>query len=353
VARARFVLLLLGGGALIGSGGWLINYEITGKYLEDTNDATIQVDSVTVSPRIAGYVAQVLVADNQDVKAGTPLVRIDARDFQAKSSQASAQIAVANAMIANAKAGIGEQEATIEQSRAQLVATQAKATYDADQVKRYTPLVASGAEQGQQLAQLRSNAQQSAAQVRAQQAAILGQQRRITSFQAQIEQAMAQGAGGKAQLAAANVDVDATLIRANADGRIGDKTVTPGQYVQAGTRLMTLVPLNKIYVVANFKETQMARMRPGQPVRIKIDALGRRSIRGTVESIAPGTGAQFSLIPANNATGNFTKIVQRVPVRIRIDANATTRGLLVPGLSVTAIVDTISTKGEPASDEVH
>ncbi|WP_068089925.1 HlyD family secretion protein [Novosphingobium rosa] len=344
--RARLILSVLGVTALVGGGIWLVNYETTGKYLEDTNDATIQVDSVVVSPRIAGYVAQVLVTDNQDVKAGTPLVRIDARDFQAKSSQASAQIEVADALIASAKAGIGEQEAAIEQARAQLVVAQAKAAYDAEQVRRYTPLVASGAEQGQQLAQLRSNAQQSAAQVRAQQAAILGQQRKIASLQAQIEQAKAQGAGGKAQLAAANVDVDATLIRASEDGRIGDKTVTPGQYVQAGTRLMTLVPLSKIYVTANFKETQLELMRPGQPVKIKVDALGGRAVNGTVESMAPGTGAQFSLIPPSNATGNFTKIVQRVPVRIRIDADAATRRLLVPGLSVTTIVNTKAAKDE-------
>jgi membrane fusion protein (multidrug efflux system) len=176
--------------------------------------------------------------------------------------------------------------------------------------------------------------------VRAQAAGIEAQQRRIATLAAQVAQADAQGMGGKAQLAAADVDVEATTLRAGVAGRVGDKSVTPGQFVTAGTRLMTLVPLQSIYVVANFKETQMGRMRPGQPVSIKVDALEGRTLQGRIESIAPGTGSSFSLIAPSNATGNFTKIVQRVPVRIRLDVDGATRALLVPGLSLTAKVDT-------------
>lgn len=345
--KARKVILVLLAAAAMGGIWWVWDYRTHGQYLQDTNDAQIQVDPVVVAPRISGYVSQVLVHDNQDVKAGTPLVRIDARDFQAKAAQADAQVAVAQAVEANVVATIAEQKASIEQARHQLAAAQAKAAYDVDQVTRYTPLVASGAEQAQQLAQLRTNAQQSAAQARAQASAIEAQQRRIATLQAQIDQAKAQAKGGQAQLASANVDVDATLIRATDDGRVGDKTVTPGQYVQPGTRLLTLVPLSKIYVVANFKETQLALMRPGQPVSIRVDALDGHTIKGVVDSIAPGTGGSFSLIPPSNATGNFTKIVQRVPVRIRItDQDSAKLRLLVPGLSVTAIVDTIGAKGE-------
>jgi membrane fusion protein (multidrug efflux system) len=343
---ARTVILVLAAVAVMAGIWWFIGYETHGKYLEDTNDAQIQADPVVVAPRIAGYVSQVLVHDNQDVKAGTPLVRIDAKDFQAKQAQASAQVAIAQAQEANVVATIAEQKASIQQARDQLVAAQAKAAYDADQVRRYTPLVASGAEQAQQLAQLRTNAQQSAAQARAQASAIQAQERRIATLQAQIDQARAQAKGGQAQVASATVDVDATLIRATEDGRIGDRTVTVGQYVQPGTRLMTLVPLSKIYIVANFKETQMALMRPGQPVTIKVDALDGHTVKGVVDSVAPGTGGTFSLIPPNNATGNFTKIVQRVPVRIRIEAKPEVMRLLVPGLSVTTTVDTISAKGE-------
>ena len=337
---ARKVLPFVGVAVLLGGGWWGWDYFTHGRYIEETNDAQVAADTLAVAPRISGYVASVLVEDNQDVKAGTPLVTLDPRDYRAKTEQASAQVAVADALQANAQAAIAEQRAGIEQARAQLVAAQAKADFDAQQVQRFAPLVASGAEQAQQLAQLRAAADQSAAQVRAQKAAIEAQQRRIATIEAQAKQAAAQGLGGKAQLAAASVDLDATTIRAAMDGRIGDKSVSQGQFVAAGTRLMTLVPLNKIYVVANFKETQLAHMRPGQSVSLKVDALDGRAVKGRVESMAPGTGASFSLIAPSNATGNFTKIVQRVPVRIAIEADAETRRLLVPGLSVTAMVDT-------------
>jgi membrane fusion protein (multidrug efflux system) len=172
------------------------------------------------------------------------------------------------------------------------------------------------------------------------------QQRRIASYKAQIAQGEAQAKGAQAQLSSANVDVNSTLIRASVNGRIGNRTVTVGQYATAGTRLMSVVPLDKLYVVANFKETQLALMRPGQPATISVDALDGIEIGGHVASVSPGTGAQFSLIPPSNATGNFTKIVQRVPVRIAIDATPEARRLLVPGLSVTVTVNTKSAKGE-------
>ncbi|HWU02978.1 MAG TPA: HlyD family secretion protein, partial [Novosphingobium sp.] len=320
--------------------GWLIHYELVGQYLEETNDAQVQADAITIAPRISGYVAEVLVTDNQDVKAGQPLVRIDPRDFRAHAAQAKAAIDIAKAQADNIRAGIEEQQSTIEQSRAQLSAAQAKAKYDADQVRRYAPLVATGAEQAQQLAQLRTAAQQSADQARAQAATLAGQERRVATLQAQVRQAEAQARSGGAQLDLANVDVDATLLRASANGRIGDKTVTVGQYAQSGTRLMSIVPLDKVYVVANFKETQLAHMHPGQTVTIKVDAMDGHDIKGHIESMAPGTGASFSLIPPQNATGNFTKIVQRVPVRIRIDPGQNAGVVLVPGLSVTATVHT-------------
>ena len=209
---ARTVILVLAAVAVVAGVWWFIGYETHGKYLEETNDAQIQADPVIIAPRIAGYVSQVLVHDNQDVTAGTPLVRIDAKDYKAKEAQASAQVAVAQAQEANVVATIAEQKASIQQARDQLVAAQAKAAYDAEQVRRYTPLVASGAEQAQQLAQLRTEAQQSAAQARAQASAIEAQQRRIATLQAQIDQARAQAKGGQAQVAAATVDVDATLI---------------------------------------------------------------------------------------------------------------------------------------------
>jgi membrane fusion protein (multidrug efflux system) len=342
----KLVLLGLLAVAIVAGIAWYIRHETSGKFYQETNDATIQADAVTVSPKVSGYVAEVLIADNQDVKVGQPLVRIDPRDYTAKVAQAKAQIAEAGAAVDSARASIQEQYATIEQSRAQLAAARAKAAHDAAEVARYRPLAASGAETRQQLAQLETTARQSAEDVRAQAAALLMQQRRIASFQAQIGQGEAQANGAQAQLSSANVDVNSTLIRASVTGRIGNRTVTVGQYATAGTRLMSVVPLDKLYVVANFKETQLALMRPGQPATISVDALDGTEIGGHVASVSPGTGAQFSLIPPSNATGNFTKIVQRVPVRIAIDATPEARRLLVPGLSVTVTVNTKSAKGE-------
>ncbi|NBC38127.1 HlyD family efflux transporter periplasmic adaptor subunit [Novosphingobium sp. FSY-8] len=345
---ARRVILTVLGAAVLGGAWYGYGYYTHGQYQQETNDAQVQADSLTVSSRVSGYVTDVQVQDNQDVAAGAPLLRLDPRDYRAKTDQASAQIAMAQALQANAQSAMAEQQAAIEQARAQLASAQAKAQFDADQVKRFAPLVASGAEQAQQLAQLRTAADQSAAQVRAQSAMVEAQQRRLSTLEAQVRQAGAQGQGGAAQLSAANVDLAATQIRATMAGRVGDKSVTVGQYVTPGMRLMSIVPLDKLYVVANFKETQMALVRPGQPVTIKVDALEGKVIKGRVASIAPGTGASFSLIPPANATGNFTKIVQRVPVRIEIEATPAIRRLLVPGLSVTASIDTISARDEAA-----
>ncbi|KQO12093.1 membrane fusion protein (multidrug efflux system) [Sphingomonas sp. PP-CE-3A-406] len=343
---AKIILTVLGLAVLVVGVIWYLRYESTGKYLQDTNDAQVMADMVTVSPRVAGYVAEVLVRDHQDVTAGQPLARIDSRSSEAQAAQAKAQIAVAAAQADNARAQIREQYATIDQARAQLAAARSKAAYDAGEVARYRPLAASGAESRQQLVQLEATARQSAEDARAQAAALTMQQRRVASIQSQVRQGTAQGQAARAQLDAADVDVGATLIRAATAGRIGDKTVTVGQYVQAGTRLMSIVPLDRMYITANFKETQLALMRPGQPVSIEVDAIDGIALKGRVESVSPGTGAQFSLLPPQNATGNFTKITQRVPVRISIEASPSAKRLLVPGLSVVVTVDTIGAKGE-------
>ncbi|WP_420138119.1 HlyD family secretion protein [Sphingomonas sp.] len=341
----RRALMVLGPLALILLVAWFIHYETRGKYVESTNDAYLRADSVTVSPKISGYVEQVLVADNQDVKAGQPLVRIDPRDYRAQAAQYQAQIDVADANVANVRATIGEQQAAISQARAELAVARSDARFAAEEVARYTPLAASGAETRERLNNLRNQAAQAASRVAAQQAALTSAERRIGSLQAQIRQAQAQGESAQAQLAAANVNVGSTIVRASVDGRVGDKTVRVGQFVQSGTRMMSVVPLGGLYVAANFKETQIGLMRVGQPVTVRVDALPGVSLRGHVQSVSPGTGAEFSLLPPQNATGNFTKIVQRVPVRIAIEAGPEARAILVPGLSLTVSVDTISAKG--------
>ena len=342
---ARRVLLTLLAVVLVGVAIWLVRYFTYGRYFEATNDAQFRAEAVTIAPRVNGYVARVLVRENQDVRAGDPLVLIEARDYSAQAQQGEAQLARAAAGIEDARAAVAQQQAVIEQASAQLAAARARAAHDAAEVARYAPLVASGAEAAERLAQLRLAAAQSAQALREQEAAFAVQQRRLPGLEAQIRQARATEAGARAQVASAQVNLNATRLVSPIAGRVGNKTVTVGQYVSAGTRLMSVVPLQQLYVIANFKETQLALMRPGQPARIEVDALDGFAITGRVESLAPGTGAQFSILPPQNATGNFTKIVQRVPVRIAITAGPEARRLLVPGLSVTVTVDTRGARG--------
>lgn len=344
--KARLALVVGGIAIAIAVSGWFIYHQARGRYFQDTNDAYIRADSVVVSPKVVGYVAEVLIENNQDVTIGQPLVRIDPRDYQAQAEQIEAQIDVAEANAANVRATIREQHATIAQSRARLASARAQATHDANEVKRYEPLAASGAEPQEKLEQLRTMAVQSSSDADSQAAALQVAQRRLESLETQVRQAKAQGQGARAQFSAAQVDLQSTTIAAAANGRIGNKTVTVGQFVQPGTRLMSIVPLDNLYVEANFKETQLGLMRIGQSVRIEVDTLKGVELHGTIASFAPGTGAEFSLLPPRNSTGNFTKIVQRVPVRITLEAGPEARKLLVPGLSVTVTVDTRSAKEE-------
>jgi len=344
--RTLTILLIAAIAVVIGGLLWFIHYETRGRYYANTNDAYLRADAVTVSPRISGYVEQVFVADNQDVKAGQPLVRIDSRDYNAQAAQYRAQVDVAQANAANVRAGIREQLSAIAQGRAQLASSRADAAFAAGEVARYAPLAESGAETREKLSSLRNQATQAARTVEAQTAAVTQAERRIASLEAQVRQAQAQGEAAQAQVAAANVNLGSAIVRASVTGRIGDKSVRVGQYVQSGLRMMSVVPLQAIYISANFKETQVGLMRPGQPAEIAVDALPGVTLRGHVESISPGTGAQFSLLPPQNATGNFTKIVQRIPVRIAIDAGPDARRVLVPGMSLSVTVDTYAAKSD-------
>ena len=346
--RVRLILLvvalaLIGGGVL-----WFIRFETFGKYQESTNDAYIQADSITIAPKVSGYVDRVFVAENQDVKAGQPLAQIDPRDYRAQAAQSVAQIDLAKANAAGVVAQMAEQRAAIAQAEAELNAANASASFAASEVERYRPLAASGAETRERLSELQNQATQARARAAAARATLNGAQKRIATLETQVRQAQAQGEAARAQLSAANTNVEATILRATADGRIGDKSIRQGQFVQAASRLMTLVPKASLYVEANFKETQLGLMRVGQPVTIEVDALPGVELPGKLASIAPGTGAQFSILPPQNATGNFTKIVQRIPVRIAISAGPETRKLLVPGMSVEVSVDTRSARNAAA-----
>jgi membrane fusion protein (multidrug efflux system) len=336
----RIVLIAIAAVVLIGGLLWFIQYRSVGRFMQSTDDAYIQADAVIVAPKVAGYVERVFVDDNQPVRAGQPLLQIDPGDYRSRAEQFEAQIAVAEANAEGVRAQIREQEAAIERAQAELATARSRAAFANAEVARYRPLAASGAESRQRLAQLESDARQANAQVAGAEAALTSARRRVGTLNAQVTQALSQGKSARAQLASAQSDVGSTLIRASIDGRIGDQTVRVGQYLQPATRTMSIVPTSKLYVVANFKETQLGLMRVGQPVRLEVDALPGVEIHGRVQSISPGTGAQFSVLPPQNATGNFTKIVQRVPVRIAIDAGPETLKLLVPGMSVSPTVDT-------------
>jgi membrane fusion protein, multidrug efflux system len=341
-SRRRALLLSIGAVAVIAAVIYGVRWWTVGRFIESTDDAYLQADSVTIAPKVSGYVAEVYVTDNQAVAVGQPLVRLDRRQYQAVLEQANATIAARKADIERGAAELLQQQANIAQARAQLQGARSAETHAIEEVKRYEPLVATGAETNEKLADLVNARNQAAATVAADTAAVQAAQRQPATTQAQIEQARAQLQASEASFRQAQLDTQDTVISSTLAGRVGDRSVRVGQYAQPGTRFMTIVPVQDVYLVANFKETQIGLMRAGQPATIHVDALSGTDLHGSVVSFSPGTGSQFALLPPQNATGNFTKIVQRVPVRIHIDAGQETRAVLVPGLSVTVRVDTRS-----------
>lgn len=337
--RPRIILTTLLVIAVLAGLFWAGQWWLVGRFIETTDDAYLQADSMTAAPKVGGYVAEVLVADNQTVTAGQPLARLDDRKYRAAFDEAQATVAARQADVAKAQADIVQQDASIAQSRAELQGAEADAGHAKAQVQRYAPLARSGAETEERLADLRNDQARAVTGLSAKQAALRASQTRIGTLQAQLQQARAQLAVAQASAAQSQLDLEDTTVRSPIDGRIGDRSVRVGQFTQPGTRLLTVVPVQQLYLTANFKETQIGDMRPGQTVTVHVDALPGRDLKGHIDSITPGTGAQFALLPPSNATGNFTKIVQRVPVRILLDIPDDVRVALVPGLSVTVDVD--------------
>ena len=339
-AGRRLVLIGCAAAVVLAAGLYGLNWWTTGRFIQSTNDAYFRADQVVVAPKVQGYVTEVLVADNQTVKAGQPLVRIDARSYAANLAQAQATIDARQADVAAAEAQAEQQLATVDQAQAQLASARTAAAFAAGEVERYRPLVASGADTAERLQQLTSTRDQDRQTAAADAAALAAAQRQVVTLKAQIGQARAQLEAARASADQVRLNLQDTVVASSTDGKVGDRAVRVGQYVSPGARLMTIVPVQALYLVANFKETQIGHMRPGQPVRIHVDALPNAEVRGVVDSFAPGTGAEFALLPPENATGNFTKIVQRVPVRIRVLPGPEARRVLAPGLSATVAVDT-------------
>nr|WP_234409588.1 HlyD family secretion protein [Ideonella sp. B508-1] len=328
---------------LLAAAGYGVHWWTVGRFIESTDDAYLKADSVTAAPKVAGYVTAVYVVANQHVKRGDPLVKLDPRQYQAAADQSQAAIDARRADVQRVQADILEQQAALAQARAQAESARLSLRHAQEELDRNAPLASTGAATAERLDELRNSRDQAKTQLAATTAAVQAAQGHLAASQAQVAQTQAQLQSAQAALRQSHLDVDDTIVRAALDGRVGDTTVQVGQFAQPGTRLMTVVPTQDIYLVANFKETQIGRMRAGQPVTLHVDALPDVVIHGTVESFSPGTGAQFALLPSENATGNFTKIVQRVPVRIHVQADAALRERLLPGLSVTTEVDTRET----------
>jgi membrane fusion protein, multidrug efflux system len=319
---------------------------------ESTDDAYIEADATTVAPKVRGLVAEILVRDNQKVHAGDPLVKIDAEEFDARVATAEADFADAEAGVAAARAVLVSLDAeerlagaNIAAARTAIKSSDAQAERAVADSRRYTALVASGAVARRDADSFRAGAV-TAEQEAAHSVAMLDVAKdslsvtmaKRATLLAALQKANANIGRARSAVDLARQDQRHTLVRAPIDGVVANRQVQQGDYVQPGSRLLTLVPAHALYVTANFKETQTGRMHPGQRATVRVDAISSTPLTGVVESLAPGSGSQFALLPFEPGTGNFTKIVQRVPVRIRFDVPPTDFDALRPGLSVTAKV---------------
>ena len=338
----RTVLVL---GLLVGAAAGAYyghDYWTNGRFLVSTDDAYVKADSTIVAPKVSGYLAEVLVADNQPVKAGQALARIDDRDFRAALDQARADVAAAHASVHNLGAQINLQGSEIEQAKAQIASTQASLTFAQQDAARYHDLMNTGAGTVQRAEQTEALRAAAAAQLARDEAALSSAQRRIMVLATAREQAEAQADRAQAAAHQAELNLSYTTITAAVDGTVGARSLRVGQYVTAGTQLMAVVPLHAVYIVANFKETQITNVRENQPVDVEVDTFPGVKFRGRVDSLSPASGLEFALLPPDNATGNFTKIVQRIPVRIAFDDPAI-GNVLRAGMSVEPTIDTKAT----------
>lgn len=303
-----------------------------------TDNAYVRGDVTSLAPKVAGYITVVEVKDNQAVQVGDVLFRIDDRDYRARLAQAVANVEAAEARLANVDAETQLQHALIRQAEAQKLSTMAELNLAARASDRRRELIRTSSVSQAQVDESDAARSRAEAGVSAASAAVEAQQQRIAVLVTQREAAVAAVAQATAARDLAQIDLDSTVVRAPISGVIGNRQVRIGRLVAPGVALLDLVPVNDLWVVANFKETQIEHIQPGQRVRIKIDGYPNDTLVGVVDSFAPGSGSAFSLLPADNATGNFVRVVQRVPVKIRFVGNPLP-GRLVPGLSARVEID--------------
>jgi membrane fusion protein, multidrug efflux system len=310
-----------------------------GRFIESTDDAYVGGEVTVIAPKVAGLIAQVAVTDNQAIHAGDLLVKLDDRDYRAALAKATAAVTGQTATLANLEATRRLQEAMIEQAGAEIAAADAELARSLYDVKRYRQLASDQFASAQRFQQADADHKKATAAADKARAALAAAQRRLEVIDTQKQQAQAALAQAIADRDLAQLNLGYTELRAPIDGTIGNRSARTGAYATIGAQLMAVVPARGLWVDANFKESQLAHMQPGLPASIEADVLPGQVFRGHVASLAPATGAQFSVLPPENATGNFTKIVQRVPVRILLDDDGSALGRLRPGLSVTAAVD--------------
>ncbi|MGA8898857.1 HlyD family secretion protein [Bradyrhizobium sp.] len=332
--------LLMAGAAvavLAGASWYGFDYWTVGRFLVSTDDAYVKADNTTVAPKVSGYLHEVLVGDNERVKAGQVMARIDDRDFKVALDQAKADVAAAEAAIASKRAQLDVQQAVIDAAKATLDVDTASATFTTQENKRYTDLAATGYGSVQNAQSAQSRNAGALAAIERDKANLASALKQVELLKAEIAQSAATVKRADALQQQAELNLSYTTIVAPIDGVVGNRTLRAGQYVQAGTQLMSVVPASGAYVIANFKETQLTHVQAGQAVDIDVDMFPGKSVHGHVDSLAPASGQEFALLPPDNATGNFTKVVQRIPVKIALDASSVE---LRPGMSVIPTIQT-------------
>jgi membrane fusion protein (multidrug efflux system) len=313
---------------------------------QSTNDAYVSADFTLVVPRVAGFIQQVLVEDNQQVKAGQLLALIDDRDLRAAAQAADAETLVARAQLQNARATLERQASVIAQAQSSVVAVKAEMAFAEHELNRYNHLAGVGAGTVQNAQQAQTRIDQASARLANATAVLAAERKQVEVLTAQRDAADGGLKRAQAKLEMASYELSYTRIVAPQDGMVGERAVRVGAYVTPGSKILAVVPLAQAYVMANFQETQLTDVQPGQVVQVRVDSLGGAVLNGRVESIAPATGVTFAAIKPDNATGNFTKVVQRIPVKIVLDPGQSLAERLRVGMSVEASIDTATTKAK-------
>ncbi|MDR3458622.1 MAG: HlyD family secretion protein [Verrucomicrobiae bacterium] len=335
----RTLIAAVSGLATIGLVWFAYDWWTVGRFIESTDDAYIGGDVTTIAPKVPGFIAKLAVTDNQPVHAGDLLVSLDDRDYRAALAKAGAAVTLQQATLENLEATRHLQESIIAQAQAEIGATDAETMRTRDDQDRFQRLLTTGAVSAQSSQQADTSFKQAQAAGQKAQAALDAAKRQLDVIATQKFQTQAALEAALAERDLARLNLSYTELRAPVDGIVGNRSAQTGAYATTGSQLISLVPARGLWIDANFKESQLALVHPGSPATLAVDSLPGKVLHGHVVSIAPATGAQFSVLPPENATGNFTKIVQRVTVRIMLDDEAAAQGRLRPGLSVTARVN--------------